>query len=175
MATTTTFDEAFITEFMARWVAVWNDGDIDATMGMLTDDAVMTDPALPKPARGKAEVRAALEGLLHAIPDFHVDAYTVHAALDGSPQLLNHWLASGTFTGPMNPPGFAPTNTRVTFEGASRLRFRGDALSEVHFLYDLMALGRQIGGAPEPGSGPERLGVLMQRLAARRMRRRAAR
>jgi hypothetical protein len=36
-----------------------------------------------------------------------------------------------------------------------------------------MALGRQIGAAPAPGSGAERFGVLIQKLAARRLRARA--
>lgn len=49
-------------------------------------------------------------------------------------------------------------------------RFRGGKLSHVLTVTDVMAVGRQIGAAPQTGSRAERAGVMMQRLAARKMR-----
>jgi steroid delta-isomerase-like uncharacterized protein len=160
--------------FMRDWGHAWNAHDIETILTMVDDDVVLTDPGLPEPAQGKGQMRAVLEGLWRAMPDFHIDSYTLYLSPDGATDVLTHWRATGTFTGPMDPPGFAPTDGRITMEGATRSRFREGLLCEVHYLYDLMDLGRQLGAAPEPGSKAERLGVFMQRRAARRMRRRNA-
>ena len=61
----------------------------------------------------------------------------------------------------------------IEMTGVDIHEFEGELLSRVHTETDAMGLGRQIGAAPLPGSGGERVGVLMQRLAARRLRAKA--
>ncbi len=50
---------------------------------------------------------------------------------------------------------------------------RNESLAPLSEAFVREFVGRQIGAAPEPGTFAERMGVFMQRLAARRMRRRA--
>ena len=61
-----------------------------------------------------------------------------------------YWRGTGTFTGPMDPPGFAPTRARVAFEGFELLEFRGDRLCRLRIVYDIMDLYRQMGVETTP-------------------------
>jgi hypothetical protein len=78
-------------------------------------------------------------------------------------------------TGPLDPPGFAPTGTRIQFEGDDHWEFRGDLVCRCRVLYDANDIAVQLGATPAPGSRGERLGVALQRLQARSARRRAGR
>ena len=74
-------------------------------------------------------------------------------------------------TGPMDPPGFAPTGREIEFETAEFWLFADGLLVRETVVVDMLALARQIGAAPQPGSFADRLTVSLQRLAARRARR----
>jgi hypothetical protein len=71
------------------------------------------------------------------------------------------------------PTRLAATGTRIQFEGDDHWEFRGDLVCRV--LYDANDVAVQVGAAPAPGSRGERFGVVLQRLQARSMRRRAGR
>lgn len=77
-------------------------------------------------------------------------------------------------TGPLIPPGFAPTGRRVEIHGDDHCDSRGDLVCRCEAVYDLNGVGVQLGAVPAPGTGVERLAVLVQRLQARRLRRSAA-
>jgi hypothetical protein len=72
--------------------------------------------------------------------------------------------------GPLEPPG-APTGSRIEFHGADHWEFRDGLLCRCEALYDLNAIGLQIGAVPPQGSTGERIAVWMQRRNARGMRR----
>lgn len=78
-------------------------------------------------------------------------------------------------TGPLYPPGFAPTNGRVKMAGIDVCEFRDHLACHVGCFSETAPVARQIGAMPLPGSGSERFGVLLQRLAARKLRRKAPR
>jgi hypothetical protein len=109
------------------------------------------------------------------MPDltFAIDG-SIHLALD-RPSVMVGWRGTGTMTGRLNPPGFSPTNGPVEMTGADTHWLRNGLLARVRTVTDVMAVGRQIGAAPAPGSGTEGISTLMQRLAARKLRRTAAR
>ena len=70
-----------------------------------------------------------------------------------------YWRGTGTFTGPLDPPGFAPTGARVAFEGFELLEFRDDRMCRLRIVYDMMDVSRQIGIVPRrPGEPVERPG-----------------
>ncbi|MGI8505430.1 MAG: hypothetical protein ACR2MK_01255 [Solirubrobacteraceae bacterium] len=58
-------------------------------------------------------------------------------------------------TGPLEAPGFAPTGQRIEFHGDDHWEFRGELLCRCEALYDLNAIGPQIGAVPAPGSTGE--------------------
>jgi hypothetical protein len=78
----------------------------------------------------------------------------------------------GTMTGPLQPPGFAPTGRRIEFETAEFSRFEGEPLVSHRVVLDMLALARQISAAPAPGSWLEGVNVAFQRLLAWISRRR---
>jgi hypothetical protein len=77
------------------------------------------------------------------------------------------WRMHGTMTGPIEPPGFAPTGKSMTVEGVDLWIMRDGRIAIYHAYYDLMDLSRQLGIMPMPGSRAERATVGMQRLQAR--------
>ena len=93
----------------------------------------------------------------------------LHLAEDGR-SVMAAWRGVATMTGPLDPPGFAPTGQRVEMFGVDTHWIKDGRLVRVRTVTDVMAVARQIGAAPEPGTMAERAGVLVQRLAARRLR-----
>jgi hypothetical protein len=55
--------------------------------------------------------------------------------------------------------------------GVDLMQFKGDRAHHIQTIYDGLGLARQIGAAPEPGTRNERIGVFLQKQAARKMRR----
>jgi hypothetical protein len=80
----------------------------------------------------------------------------------------------GTMTGPIEPPGFAPTGRTMEVEGVDVWRMRDGRIARSRAYYDLDDLARQLGIAPARGSAGEKAVAALQRLQARIMRRRAA-
>jgi hypothetical protein len=81
------------------------------------------------------------------------------------------WLGRGHMTGELDPPGFAPTMGAVELRGVDIHEFRGEQLAHVVTITDVGSMARQIGAMPPPGTVTEKVGVQMQHLMARRLRR----
>ena len=52
--------DAGVRETVARWVRAWEEGDVDALVGMLVDDAAYAMPPTPTWYRGRDDIRAFL-------------------------------------------------------------------------------------------------------------------
>ena len=109
-------------------------------------------------------------GLWRASPDLKFEVLELFTSDDGS-VITMHWRTSGTFTEKLDPPGFRPTGGPIVMEGYDRNEVRDGLFVAHQAFYDQYLLGGQIGAVPKPGSFGEKLGLLMQRLAAWRMRR----
>ena len=153
------------------FVEGWNSHDPERLLALATEDVIWEDPFIEGGhLRGKAALREWVSSLWRASPDLRFELVGEPLiSLDGT-QLAAAWKGVGRFTGPLDPPGFAPTNRMIEMVGVDIHEFDEDLVKRVHTETDTMALGRQIGAAPAPGSRAERFGVLMQRLAARRLR-----
>lgn len=158
-------------DWARRFVEAWNSHDPEQLLSLSSEDVVWEDPFIVGGTlRGKPALREWLTSLWRATPDLRFELVgEPFVSLDGK-QLAAAWKGSGRFTGPLDPPGFAPTNSPIEMSGVDVHEFDGELVKRVHTETDAMSLGRQIGAAPAPGSGGERFGVLMQRLAARRLR-----
>jgi hypothetical protein len=77
------------------------------------------------------------------------------------------WWGRGTMTGPMEPPGLAPTGRRVAITGVDLYGFRGQRLCQVRTITDLQVASAQLGLLPAPGSLGERVVATAQRAAVR--------
>jgi steroid delta-isomerase-like uncharacterized protein len=161
-------------DWVERFRTGWNSHDLDRLLALVTEDVVWEDPSIPDGVlHGKPALREWLSSVWTAMPDLEFEwVGEPFVSLDGT-RLAAAWKGTGRFTGPLDPPGFAPTGGRVEMTGVDIHEFDGELLRRVVTASDLMDVGRQIGAAPARGSGAERFGVMMQRLFARRLRRKA--
>ena len=167
-----TVDTAALQEFTERYAAAWNGRDASAMDALVTDDIVWFDPALPQPARGKAEVRAFMEDSWRSFPDLRFVEPDPPFRVEQGDDVAWAWRMLGTFSGaPIDPPGFAPTGRSVDVLGIDQWLIREGRIARYRAYYDANDLARQLGIVPEPGSRAERGMVSLQRLQARFMRR----
>ena len=160
-------DRAFVECWAARMLAVWNNHDTTDLPDLVTGDVVWIDPALAEPAHGLAGVRRFMEASWRAVPDLHFDPTGSPCYDDDAPVLMVPWRITGTHVGPVDPPGYAPTGRRIDVEGVDVYTFRGERVAHYRACYDNLAIARQLGILPAPGSRGERLLAAAQRLRAR--------
>jgi hypothetical protein len=140
--------------FGTRWLAAWNAHSPADIAALCAEDVEYEDPVRPEPLRGRAAVAEFAESLLRAFPGLRVDAqHTPYVAVADAQAILPVRIA-----GVMSDAHY-PWELR---DGLAQ-RFRA--------LYDVHEIARQIGAGPPPGSGLERMGVRLQRMTARRLRR----
>jgi predicted ester cyclase len=112
---------------------------------------------------GHAEVREFLDALWRAIPDMTFDLLEGPYVIPGEPCASFHWRGAGTFTGPMHPPGFAPTGRRWEIDGVDFQEYRDGRISRLRVAFDMMSVLRQLGLLPAAGSRTERAMAAVQR------------
>ena len=157
--------------FFERYYALINEHDLRRVEELFTDDLEFDDDAWPGVIRGRAEMQRFLTYLWTAMPDLRfelVDGPYV-GAVEG--RYAVRVRTTGTMTGPMDPPGFAPTGREVVVEFAGFYELRDLQVCRARLLTDTHAIAVQVGAAPPSGSRGEKLGVAMQRIGVRLRRR----
>lgn len=156
----------------------WNARNLDSFCAQLTPDVLWHDLGMPHPpAVGREAVRRFGESILRAFPDF---AYELRGSLcvaaDGL-SCVGPFRLTATFTGPFDPPGFAPTGRRADIHGLDYLQFRDGQVCRIETRFDPFELAEQLFGldvrAPV-GSLRESLSVRVQRAHAWWLRRSSA-
>jgi steroid delta-isomerase-like uncharacterized protein len=165
-ATGAGLDPAFLDDFAHRWLAAWNAYDAEALAALCTEDVEFFDPAI-QTVRGRAAVAEWVRTCGRAFPDYHFEEPEPAYASRDRQKAIAPWRMIGTNTGPLEPPGFAPTDRSVVIEGVDHWWFRDGLVERYRADYDLTGVMRQLGLAPQPGSLPERVLVRLQRLGAR--------
>jgi steroid delta-isomerase-like uncharacterized protein len=160
-------DPGFATEFAERWAAAWNSHDPDRLLALMTDDIAYDDSASPRTMHGHAEVREFLDFVWRATPDLAFELLEKPFLLPDAPKAAFYWKATATFTGPLDPPGFAPTGARLAFDGFDLLEFRDGRVCRLRIVFDMADISRQIGLLPKQGSAVEKAGASVQRLGMR--------
>ena len=151
-------------------LAAWNARDLETFLAFLAEDVEWYDPAMPEPpARGRPAVRAFVEAVLHAFPDF---AYEVRGPLcmaaDGS-RCAIVWRISATHLHPLRPLGYAPTHRGATIDGVDVLDIREGKITRILTAFDLLPAAEQLIGLrlrPVPGTLRARGAVAVQRALA---------
>jgi steroid delta-isomerase-like uncharacterized protein len=156
------------------WYASWNAHDVVAAQNLLAADAVLEEPDAPDGGhRGPEAIGAWMSTWLRACPDMHLDEHQRWVSADGS-TVATWFTVRGTFSGPLDPPGFAPTNAAIEVAGMDRTEIRDGLVARHQIFYDTTTVARQIGAAPQPGTISERIAVRLQRWTARGLRRQQA-
>ena len=171
-ATTQSFDVNQARELAHHWMEAWNRKDANALLALMTDDIAYDDPALPATVHGKEGVRAFTDTCWRAMPDMSfTEPMGMFVAQEGA-RIVAPWHMSATFTGPLDPPGFAPTGDRIEVDGVDVWELRDGLVCRYWAYYDNMDIGRQIGLLPARESRGERASARLQRLMAGAKRRR---
>jgi steroid delta-isomerase-like uncharacterized protein len=160
-------DRGFVAEFTERWEAAWNSHQLDRLLELMTEDIVYDDSGWPRTMRGHADVREFVESAWRAMPDLEFRMVEGPYLLEGEPKAAFYWKGTGTFTGPLDPPGLAPTGARIEFEGCDIQEYRDGRVCRLRIVFDMMDVSRQIGLSPAPGSRLEKAGAAAQRLSVR--------
>jgi steroid delta-isomerase-like uncharacterized protein len=167
-------DQAFLEDFLPRWDAGWTSHQPEQLLALMTEDIVYDDSAWPTTMRGHAEVRTFLEHAWRAFPDLEFSMTEGPFIQAGAPKAAYYWRGTATHTGPLEPPGFAPTGKRIEFEGADLHEYRDGRVCRLHIVFDMMDVARQLGTLPQAGSRAEKVAATAQRLgmqARERLRR----
>jgi glyoxylase-like metal-dependent hydrolase (beta-lactamase superfamily II)/predicted ester cyclase len=98
-------------------------------------------------------VREFIGEMLGALPDMHIE---ILSTTGQGERCAVQWRLTGTFAGPGQFGGLAPTGDRVTLEGLDLITVRDDLIHSIDAFLDTMAIPRQIGMMPAQGSPGER-------------------
>ena len=153
----------WIGDFVGRWLDAWNSHDPDRVLAFLTEDVEVRDDSWPRTMHGHADVREFLNALWRAIPDMTFDLLDGPYVIPGEPRASFHWRGAGAFTGPMDPPGFAPTGRRWEIDGVDFQEYREERISRLRVAFDMMSVSRQLGLLPPAGSRAEQAMAAAQR------------
>lgn len=164
-------DAPFARQFLQRLHAAASAHDAEGVAALCHEDVVWEDPAAPGTLHGRdAVLRFHRDIMFPALPDARIELLDgPYLALDGR-GVAARLRISGTMTGPLSPPGFAPTGGPLVFETAEFSHFHDGLLKRHVVVLNMLELARQIGAVPPPGTLGARIGVWMQHLAAFRAR-----
>jgi predicted ester cyclase len=160
-------DAPFASQFLQRLHGAANAHDPEAVAALCGEDVIWEDPAAPHTLHGRdAVLRFHRDIMFAALPDTRIELIDgPYLALDGT-GVAARLRISGTMTGPLTPPGFAPTGGHLTFETAEFSQFENGLLARHTVVMNMLEVARQIGAVPQAGSVADRIGVWMQHVAA---------
>jgi steroid delta-isomerase-like uncharacterized protein len=157
-------------QIFRRVYELLNEHDPAHIPAIFTEDVVFEDDAWPETVRGHAEMERFLAAVWRAFPDFRFELLEGPFLAEDGRHAAAHVRVSGTMSGPLDPPGFAPTGTRLTLEYGGFYELEGERVKRARIIINMNEAGIQLGAAPAPGTRAERAAVALQRLRARGMR-----
>jgi steroid delta-isomerase-like uncharacterized protein len=171
MSTATTLQAGVDLDWLARFIedytAAWNSHEPERLFALMTEDIVYDDTAWPTQMRGHEDIRPFLESTWRALPDLRFEVVEGPYVMHGKPKAACHWRGRATLTGPLDPPGFAPTGESADFQGVDFHEYRDGKLARLRIDFDLMDVARQVGLLPPRDSRAERTMVALQKAGAR--------
>ena len=133
---------------LAEWAAAVNSADVDQVLALYTDDALWEEVAIGLAASGQDEIRAHLDRLYTAVPDFTVDVTNGFVAGD---QAVVEWEISGTYRSDF--PGLPPAaGQHFSLRGASVFELADGKIRRYTEYWDAYAFLVQLGALPAPGT-----------------------
>lgn len=146
----------------------FNEGKLELADQLVSPEAVNHDPAQPariRALRGPEVFKRTVTMYRAAFPDVRILVDDVIAADD---KVVLRWHSEGTHRQELE--GLAPTGARVSVTGISIDLWKDGKVVESWTEWDNFGLARQLGAAPPEGSIGDKIGMGLQRLMARRMR-----
>ena len=158
--------ERTLEQFISDYLDAWNSHDPERLLALMAPDIVYDDSGWPQTMRSHADVREFATHSWRAFPDLRFELLEGPYVL-GTEKAAFWWRGTGTLTGPLDPPGFAPNGRSFDIDGADFHEFRDGKIVRLRIVFDLAGASQQLGLAPAPGSRAERMAVALQRLGRR--------
>ena len=131
-----------IEKFFDEYIAAWNFHDTEKIAGFFTEDGVHEDVAVGSIFHGKSELKAGLDPLFAACPDFKLELKTLFVAGNWVGQ---EWVMTGTQTGDLNVINIPATGKRFSIRGASITRLRDGKIARNTDYWDMASMRQQLG------------------------------
>jgi predicted ester cyclase len=146
-------DEVLVSNLIARVVRAFNAHDADGFVAVMTEDIVFEHSVAPATLHGRAEVSAFYTNTVwKAFPDVTLELMDGPFFHPHAPRISFNWFAAGTHTGPLDPPGLAPTGKRVEFDVREIVEIRDGLVSRLRLVIDMADVMRQLGMFPAPAA-----------------------
>ncbi len=144
--TTQTAQTTEIRELAQRYGEAWNRQDLDAIMGLHTDDTVFQAHAVGSPpALGRQAVREAFAAYLAMLPDINFAERALHVGED-------HWVLESTMSGTVAQPievegeNLGGEGKRVEVPCVDVIEVRDGLVASKQTYIDTLAMQRQAEG-----------------------------
>jgi predicted ester cyclase len=126
-----------------------NDHDVERFLSLHLPSIISRDPQNVEPAKGREAVRAGIEPMFKAFPDFHV---VPERSFGQGDWIVEEGVGLGTHNGPLEAPGappIPPTNRPVRLPYVLIAKVDGGKFAETHLYFDQMAMLTQLGLTPQ--------------------------
>src|SRR2546421_7871779 len=146
----------------------FNEGNFELVDQLAAPEAINHDPASPaemRDLRGPEVLKRTVSMYRKAFPDVRI---TVDDVITADDKVVLRWHSEGTHRGEL--AGLAPTGAHGSVTGISIDRWNDGKIVEAWAEWDNLGLARQLGAAPPEGSIGEKIGMGLQRLTARWIR-----
>jgi steroid delta-isomerase-like uncharacterized protein len=157
IASSEALDPAWVDDFAQRWNDAWSSHDPDRVLELMTEDIVYDDSAWPHLMQGHGDVREFLEHTWRGLPDLRFELREGPFVHRSEPKAAFWWDGYGTHTGPLDPPGLAPTGKKMQFDGADFHEYRDGKVAKLRIVFDMAGAMRQLGVLPPAGGKQERV------------------
>jgi steroid delta-isomerase-like uncharacterized protein len=138
--TSTTENKEIVRRFMEE---CWNKGDEAAMRDLIADNCRYHDPVFP----GVENLPQHIASCRSGFPDLR---FTMDDIIGERNEVVVHWTARGTHTGPFL--GMQPTNRPCAVSGTSIFRMEGGKIVEHWADWNLMTLTEQLGVTATPAA-----------------------
>ena len=125
----------------------FNAHGLDRWSSFQADDYMAANPAAPG-SLNREQSRMLQQGFLTAFPDLHFDVTRTVAHGD---DVVLHWTATGTHTGPLRTPSgntVAPTGKQVSIVGSSTIEIKNGKIAGAWAFWDRASMLDQLGLLP---------------------------
>ncbi len=136
----------FVRDFTDRWLAAWNSHDTDTVLSLLHPDVSWDERVFwPHPLRGREAVRAYVDGIWQAMPEYEVTEIQLFTAVDDGRALV-------LFQQRGRGPAAFGTDRRFEVQGCDIfLGFRDGLLAHYTAAFEIAGMLQQLGALPPRG------------------------
>jgi SnoaL-like domain len=118
-------DDSLVQDILRRALEAYNSHDAERLVALMTEDVVIDHSAWPATMRGRAQARSFYADYLwKAFPDSFLELEDGPFLHPHAPRVSFAWRGVGTHTGPLDPPGLAPTGKRIEAPAREIAEFR---------------------------------------------------